>query len=190
MLPPCGTGGLASFLSRRLRCQIHALDHSERAIVEALARRTTGASVEYTVADFEATGLPSESTAAIYSIDALYLAIDPRSALSEARRVLRPGGLMVFTTYSSPGASEASPATWCDAAESAGLHVVACLDITSRWRLLMRRKHEVRVQLRDDVHRVLGERAPVELQVSEAMIGYGQSSFIDATHRFEFRLAR
>jgi len=52
----------------------------------------------FRVGDFSRTGLDTEFVDAAISIDALPFAKDIDAALAEARRILRPGGRLVFTT--------------------------------------------------------------------------------------------
>lgn len=185
----CGSGGLAKYLARHLERRTIGIDRSPLAIARALADATTAA-VEFRVADFVSTGLPESSVAAIISLDALYLAADPRSALAEAHRITCPGGALLFSAYETVDGSEFRVEEWCDTATSVGFTVIASRNRTAHWRSLMRRKHSARWNARQEVCRFLGERAAAELQVSATMLGFGRPSFLDATERYEIEFAK
>lgn len=186
----CGTGGLARHFARRFGCPVIGIDASARAIARARAA-SEQVGVDFRVADFAATSLPAGSMAAAVSLDALYLAVDVRAALVEVRRVLVPGGLVVFTIYCSRASFDARrPEAWRALAAVAGLGFESCRDLTPRWRAVMLCKHEARWRARDEVTRVLGRRADSELAVSAAMLGVGGPSFLDETERYELRMRR
>jgi len=103
----CGTGGAASLLQQRFAgAGIVQLDASER----MLARRTTrrwpgwlrmgGRDARHAVcADFQMLPLATGRFDLVWSNLALHWAEDLPAALAEASRVLRPGGLLMFSVF-------------------------------------------------------------------------------------------
>jgi SAM-dependent methyltransferase len=91
-----GTGGMAAALSGRV-AHVLATDVSP-AMVEA-ARRRALAGVEHRVLDMQALDLPDATVDAVVCRFGYMLAPDPALALRETRRVLRPGGRLVFATW-------------------------------------------------------------------------------------------
>lgn len=73
------------------------------AMVEAAARLAAGTpNTEHRVMDAQALDLPDESADGIVSRFAYMLVPDVAAAFSDARRVLRPGGRLVFSVWATP----------------------------------------------------------------------------------------
>jgi len=90
----CGTGGMLAHLARRFpAAQMHGLDYAERACT--LARERSSADIRCGSVDKMPYG--DASFDVIVSLDVLDADdVDPRRALAEFRRCLRPGGLLVL----------------------------------------------------------------------------------------------
>jgi SAM-dependent methyltransferase len=93
-----GTGDVAEALAGRV-ASLLSTDLSP-AMVEA-ARRRGIPGVEHRALDMQALDLPDSCVDAIVCRFGLMLVPDPALALREARRVLRPGGLLAFATWAS-----------------------------------------------------------------------------------------
>lgn len=85
----CGDGGVARLLRPRVR-EVVGVD------VEASPGWADGPGLAFRVADAEHLPFEDASFDAIHSKDSLHHMADPRAALAEYRRVLRPGGTLVI----------------------------------------------------------------------------------------------
>lgn len=185
----CGSGGLGRWLAQELNFQLVGIDFSKVAIEQARAAATELQSnlMRFEVADFSATGLASESIWAVISLDALYLAANPLAALAEIHRILKPGGLLIFTVYiESSEHLEVEQPNWLNLLQTRGFLVNQYQDVTVRWRQQMQQKHERRWNERERIRDELDQLGEAELSVSAAMLGlYGRPSFLESVFRFE-----
>lgn len=96
-----GSGGPALFLAHEIGCSVVGVDINEAGIQGGLSLvRQAGLQdqVDFRCADIRS-GLPFDDATfdAIVSMDVMCHLVDRRSVLSEWRRVLRPGGRMLYT---------------------------------------------------------------------------------------------
>lgn len=149
----CGEGGPGLWLARAANARLVGIDWSATAVKLARSRAPAwlaSGRYQFAVASFEATGLQSGSAAAVVSVDALPLAADVGEALAETRRVLRPGGRLVFST-SEP--AQDSPA-WTKPLADVGFETVARDELpgaSQAWRRLYQLIDERQDDLRADV---------------------------------------
>jgi malonyl-CoA O-methyltransferase len=95
-----GTGHAARALKGRYRSsRVVALDLSERMLAEAGQRRSLLRRFDRVCADAGALPLRDASVDLVFSNLMLQWCDDPEVAFRECRRVLRPGGLVTFTTF-------------------------------------------------------------------------------------------
>jgi len=98
----CGRGGPGLWLGRQIDAHLIGVDFSPVGIEHARSRAADIAPdlrVDYVVADAADMTLPDDSVDGIVCIDAIQLMTDKTGVLAEVRRVLRPGGHAVFTTW-------------------------------------------------------------------------------------------
>lgn len=104
----CGIGATAAFLKDRLLARPVGLDHSPRLLADARRHRP-----DLVLVRGEATSLPvaSDKFTAVFCECVLSLVGDPREALVEFFRVLRPGGYLVVADLyrQSRGATNMDP---------------------------------------------------------------------------------
>ena len=98
----CGWGGPTRYIAQRFGCRVTGIDITPRSL--ELAERLTAGSPEAPLITYrwgDATDMPLESGEfdLVWSQDALCHVPDRPKALAECARVLRPGGLMVFTDW-------------------------------------------------------------------------------------------
>ncbi|MGQ0612496.1 MAG: ArsR/SmtB family transcription factor [Planctomycetaceae bacterium] len=89
----CGEGHLAATLAPRFE-RVVAVDHSP-ARLRAARKRVPAGNVEFLRGELDALPLPDAEADALFLSLVLHHVPDPGSALSEAYRVLRPGGRLV-----------------------------------------------------------------------------------------------
>ncbi|MGW1074394.1 SAM-dependent methyltransferase [Streptomyces sp. NPDC002537] len=121
-----GYGGTARHLARRFGCRVIALNLSEaqnerhRALN---AERCPAARIEVVTGSFHAVPYPDGHVDAVCSLEALCHSDDRARALSEAARVLRPGGALAFTDIMA--AEDASPESLHPAVSRLGVDALA-----------------------------------------------------------------
>jgi malonyl-CoA O-methyltransferase len=108
----CGTGQGSAELKRSFRkAQVIALD-SSRAMLAQLRRRSTLLRPLKTVcADISALPFSSQSADLVFSNLASFWCADPMAMFSEFRRVLRPDGMLLFSTLA-PGTFRELDEAW------------------------------------------------------------------------------
>lgn len=98
----CGRGGFSCWLARQLYTpkRICATDFSGAAVEkgERAARALSLAGIEWQVGDIQAISHPDASFDTIVSCETIEHVPDPRKALAELVRVLKPGGRLFLTT--------------------------------------------------------------------------------------------
>jgi SAM-dependent methyltransferase len=100
----CGRGGPGLWLARELSAELVGVDFSAEAISQASNRRALFGgpdTARFLVGTLEATGLPAAEADAVVCIDAFQFAADRVAAAQEIRRILRPGGRVVLTSWES-----------------------------------------------------------------------------------------
>ncbi len=189
----CGFGGLGRWLANELNLQLVGIDFSNLAIEQARAAITESevSQTRFEAADFCSTGLATESISAVISLDALYLAENPMSALKEVHRILMSNGILIFTVYLQLSGKDSEDfqsdqLDWHRLAQDSGFLITQHKDVTARWRSQMQRKHKHRWTERERIRDELGVLAEAELSVSTAMLGlHGRPSFLESVSRFE-----
>jgi SAM-dependent methyltransferase len=156
----CGRGWVGPWLAG---ASAIAVDFSVRALLDERRRP-----MPTVCADIGAIPVRSASVVGALSIDALYLAGAPRSALTAVAAALVPGGYLAFTLFDDGTATRASD--WLQAAPAAGFAVLSCHDTTDRWRHAMRAKHSWRLVHSDSLLRTFGSAVSPELAVSERIL--------------------
>jgi SAM-dependent methyltransferase len=109
----CGRGGYGLALISDSGAELVGVDISTVAIHAARADAATLAlqdRARFQEGDLESTGLPDGIADSVVSVDALQFARSVPAALSECRRILRPGGRLVITTWESAGDDGRVPA--------------------------------------------------------------------------------
>jgi SAM-dependent methyltransferase len=127
----CGIGGPGLWLAQSLGAAIVGVDQSNAAVVQAAedASRVPHLSAQFLTGDVCATGLPDSSFDAVVTLDVLQQLRDRRRFLDEVVRLLRPGGLVVLTTWEGDASSpERFPRDVAAEMQHAGLQVISVVD--------------------------------------------------------------
>ncbi|MEU0877374.1 class I SAM-dependent methyltransferase [Lentzea sp. NPDC005914] len=138
----CGRGGYGLEIVRRTGCRLIGVDFSAVAIDQARHRATELAiEAEFQVGGLTDIGLPAASADALMIIDAFQFAKPKLDALAECRRVLRPGGRLVITTWEAlDAADERLPLSMrqVDLAQQLPAAGFADVEVTSKpeWRVI------------------------------------------------------
>lgn len=99
-----GTGTTAIALAQHGAQTVIGVDVTPQLLKEAKRRSAASdCDIIFVEADMSATGLPTASADLVISTVGLIFAENPRQALEEARRLIRPGGRIVFTSWSGTG---------------------------------------------------------------------------------------
>jgi ubiquinone/menaquinone biosynthesis C-methylase UbiE/DNA-binding transcriptional ArsR family regulator len=92
-----GDGTLSRLLARQAEF-VHCVDNSPRMVElgRALAKKEQLRNLDYVLGDIEETPLPDRSVDLVLLSQALHHAENPRKALGEAHRILKPGGRVLI----------------------------------------------------------------------------------------------
>jgi ubiquinone/menaquinone biosynthesis C-methylase UbiE/DNA-binding transcriptional ArsR family regulator len=92
-----GDGTLSRLLARQAEF-VHCVDNSPRMVElgRALAKKEQMNNLDYVLGDIEDTPLPDRSVDLVLLSQALHHAENPRKALTEAHRILKPGGRVLI----------------------------------------------------------------------------------------------
>lgn len=103
----CGTGVVTRALAEALgsRGSIVATDLNEGMLAQARSRPPTGAEVEWSIADAMNLQFGDDSFDAVFCQQGLQFVPDKLAAVSEMRRVLRPGGTAAVSVWGSLAAN-------------------------------------------------------------------------------------
>ena len=96
----CGYGSTARYLAANFGCAVTGANISEKELELARARAAeTGLDhlLSFEYGDFHSLGYADDSYDVVWSQEAFLHAADKNAVLSECRRVLKPGGSLVFT---------------------------------------------------------------------------------------------
>jgi len=171
-----GLGGPARFLASRRGCRVVGVElNPGRAAGMARLTRRVGLSHAVRVVRGDATALPFGSGRfdACVSQEALLHVADKAAVLTEARRVLVPGGRIAFTDWiAHPGLGDLERARleeWMAAVtlqslagyrtlvRRAGFRSIESEDLTAEWRGILKERLVMYRALREDTVRRLGE---------------------------------
>jgi malonyl-CoA O-methyltransferase len=124
----CGVGTAALQLRRRFpRARVLAIDSAYLMAREARRRQHFWRRFECVCADARALPLAAQSVDAVFSNLVLHWCDDPGALFAQVQRVLRPGGLMLFSTFGPDTLRELRTA-WSSADTAS--HVSAFADMT------------------------------------------------------------
>ena len=169
----CGRGGAGLYVAAATGAHLLGLDIAETALAAARARaQAMGADAEFHRGEFEATGLPVGSVDAVMSIDALLFTPDKSAALAELRRILRPGGRLVFTSWDYHTQPVGRPPQVPDhrpPLAAAGFEIDA-YDVADRWREYLDATNHGLVASIDELAAESGETVEATRQGVEEMV--------------------
>ena len=96
----CGRGGAGLWVAAGSGARLVGIDIAEAALAAARARaRAMEFAADFRRGSFESTGLDDGAADAVMSVDALLFTPSKAAALLELRRILRPCGRLVFTSW-------------------------------------------------------------------------------------------
>ena len=97
----CGRGAYGLLAAKQAGTRLIGVDFSEQALIEAReqAVRMGVDNVSFVTGELTATGLPDASVDAVLCTDAIQFPDEPAVAYTEIRRVLKPGGRAVLTSW-------------------------------------------------------------------------------------------
>jgi SAM-dependent methyltransferase len=96
----CGRGGAGLWIAAATGASLIGLDIAETALRAARERaRAMRIRAEFRVGAFEDTGLEDQVADAVMSVDSLLFTPNKAAALHELRRILRPAGRLVMTSW-------------------------------------------------------------------------------------------
>ena len=134
----CGRGGAGLWVAAATGADLIGIDIAEAALDAARERAAAmgRSNATFRRGEFESTGLGDASADAAMSVDALLFTPSKAAALVEFRRILRPGGRLVLTSWDYHSQPVGRPPQVPDhrpLAEAAGLRILA-YDTTEAWR--------------------------------------------------------
>ena len=138
----CGRGGAGLWVAAATGARLVGIDIAEAPLVDARRRAAAmGQQAAFRRGEFEATGLADGTADAVMSVDAMLFTPDKAAAFRELRRILRPGGRLVMTSWDYHRQPLGRPPQVADhrpPAEAGGFGILA-YDTTAAWDERMRR---------------------------------------------------
>ncbi len=111
----CGTGQASAGLKRRFRkAEVIGLDSSHAMLVQLRRRSRVLRRLRAVCADMSALPLAEQSSELLFSNLAMQWCPDPVALFAEFRRVLTPGGMLLFSSFG-PGSLMELTAAWAEA---------------------------------------------------------------------------
>ena len=107
----CGRGGPGMWVARQARARLIGVDFSAEAVAQASRRRALfglQSRASFQVGGLDAPGLGETSADAVMCVDAFQFATDAVAAAGALRRLLRPGGRIVLTSWEAKDRTDAS----------------------------------------------------------------------------------
>ena len=96
----CGRGGYGLEVAARTGASLIGVDFSVEAIRQASGyAESLGRRASFVIADIAATRLPTASVDGVMCIDAVHIVSDTAAVFAELRRILRPGGRAVVSSW-------------------------------------------------------------------------------------------
>jgi ubiquinone/menaquinone biosynthesis C-methylase UbiE len=163
----CGTGYLPVYLGERFGGDWTGLDRSQAALIAARERSQSGR-LKFVLGDIERLPFRSGSFDCLIAIDTLQHATSYARCARELRRVLRPGGVLIFTNWMMAVAKERLIAVdpLLTALSAHGFEQLAVVE-TDRGLELQIAVYRALYERREDIERLLGATF-LSLMVSEA----------------------
>jgi malonyl-CoA O-methyltransferase len=111
----CGTGQASASLKSRFRkAEVIGLDSSHAMLAQLRRRSGVLRRLKAVCADMSALPLADQSSELLFSSLAMHWCPDPVSLFAEFRRVLTPGGMLLFSSFG-PGSLRELKTAWADA---------------------------------------------------------------------------
>jgi SAM-dependent methyltransferase len=168
----CGLGGYGVHLARTFDANLLGIDVSTVAVrlaQDEAAKSDIAARLRFKKASIERTGLSTGSVAAIVAIDSIYLLRNRPAVASEVTRLLRPGGILIATTFETTPLS-GRELTWESAFLQQGFTVAARRDVTRSWRAYLLEKHTLRWEARELLLEQCGSNVEPHLEMSRSIV--------------------
>jgi malonyl-CoA O-methyltransferase len=126
----CGTGRTSAELKTRFRkAQVIGLDSSQMMLAQLRRRSALLRPLRAVCADFAALPLPDRSSELVISNLAMQWSIDLESLFAEIRRILAPGGMLLFSSLGPGSFRELRTALADCGAEQSGREFADILDV-------------------------------------------------------------
>ncbi len=185
----CGRGGPGLWLARATGANLIGIDWSDVAVQHATARApefVPAGRAEFRVGTLDHTGLADASVGAAVCIDAFFFASARIAAASEVHRILRPGGVFLFTAteVAMPERPMDVP-DWSPILEAGGLQPMWKDGIPGADERL-RRTYELWLEYLDELRAELGDQVADGLRDEAQSVGarlHGRRAVLIAARR-------